>query len=734
MYSDSILEVGKMLNLRYRIEKLIEEQEDTVTYLAYDTKKEIKVIVKEFSPMDWGSERRLFEAGKRDFMKMAGNIAVNSGKRGMVSVIDWFLENGTAYAVEDYIEGTPLMNYVVLKRNSGGLTMENIKFFMDDIFKAIKAVHRTGICHGNISPDNILIQENGEAKLIGFSFISPELKKQTYEYLNYEAGKFPVRNPGYAAPEQYYLEDEWGYCCDVYGISAVLYYCITGAVPPDALSRINGSKAVKRPSKINKALSGHDEKVILKGMETDRKYRYPDLDIMYNELYCVTNEQEEKEELRDLERKLHAEQEREIFGEEDWLQDETIENIERNLNYGIDREVRQVRREKRQEELERKLTKLNVSEPYIVNEKSKKNPVRKEAGKKRRVVLLIILAITLCAAAILSLIMIINSSFFDDKPIDDRTQEETESPSPTPGLTSEIYELRAKNVYKVYRDEVSDYALLVLSFTNNSDEAVCLKDIYEVVIQENGTDLKMVDKFSTDKFRSGNEKNTVEPGETIQVNLMYYLLDKEINKISVIFNSLTGSGVRVERRMKLSRKYYGMAVKIDSGSSGNKEETQSPTQEPESEDGKVVFSNVSASSSLASAVSSSGKQYTYTPDNLIDGDLTTCWSEGQWGDGVGEYVRFSSDKPQEVRGMNFYNGSEETEYWFNMNSRVTEISIEFSDGTKIYRTISPDIDKQPVTIDFGRTITTTSVKLTIVKAMVPENGYPDTSISEIEFY
>lgn len=733
MNSDSILKAGSMLNLRYRIEKLIEEQEDTVTYLAFDTKKEIKVIVKEFSPMDWGSERRLFEAGKRDFMKMAGKIAINSGKRGMISVTDWFLENGTAYAIEDYIKGSSLMNYVALKRNSGGLTMDNIRFFMDDIFKAIKAVHRTGICHGNISPDNILIQENGEAKLIGFSFISPELKKQTYEYLDYKAGKFPVRNPGYAAPEQYYLEDEWGYCCDVYGISAVLYYCITGKVPPEALSRINGT-SLKRPSKCSRNISAHDEKIILKGMETDRKYRYPDLDIMYNEFYKVANEPEDDEQLHDLERKLHAEQDREIFYDENFEQDENIEKIEKNLNYGIDWELSRVKKEKRQEELKKKKMDAEAGSNSVSKGRLKERSEGNEKGKKGRTVLLIILALILSAAAVLSLIMIINSSFFDDEPVELNQPEETPSPSPTPGLTSEMYEIRAKNVYKIYRDEVTDYALLVLSFTNNSDEAVCLKDIYDVIMQENGTDLKRVEKFRTEKFKSGKEKNKVEPNETIQVNIMYYLLDKEINKISVIFNSLTGSGVRVERRMKLSRKYYSMVVGLAENSGGDEGKTQEPTQEPEDEEEGVLFPNVSASSSLGSDVSSNGRLYTYTPDNLIDGDLTTCWSEGQSGDGVGSYVQLSSDKPKEVRGMNFYNGNEETAYWFEVNSRVSEISIEFSDGTKIYRTISTDIDKQPVNIDFGRTITTTFVKITVVKAFVPENGYPDTSISEIEFY
>lgn len=732
MYSDSILDAGKMLNLRYRIERLIEEQEDTVTYLAFDTKKDIKVIVKEFSPMDWGSERRLFEAGKRDFMKMAGKIAINSGKRGMISITDWFLENGTAYAVEDFIQGNSLMNYVALKRNSGGLSMENIKFFMDDIFKALKAVHKTGICHGNISPDNILIQENGEAKLIGFSLIGPELKKQTYEYLDYKPGKFPVRNPGYAAPEQYYLEDDWGYCCDVYGISAVLYYAVTGTVPPDAAARTNGTQ-LKPPSKYRVNITEREEAVLLKGMELDRKYRYPDLEIMYRELYSIYKEHQEDEQLNDLEQKLRAEQEWEIFGESTLQQGSNIEKIEKNLNFGIDYEVSQVRKEKRQEELKKKRQNQLSS---ASNKRAKEKAAGSGKRKRVRAVFLVILSFTIIVSAVFSLFAIINSSFFDNTPQTPEPVQETQTPEPTPGLTSEVYEIKAKNVYKVYRDEVTDYALLALSFTNNSDEAVCLKDIYDVIMQENGTDLKRVEKFKAGKFPGGREKDIIEPGESVQAYMMFYLLDKEINKISVIFNSLTGSGVRVERRMKLSRKYYNLTVSLGENNIPDTEGTENPSEEdePENDDGRVVFPNTSASSSLASASGANGKLYTYTPDNLIDEDLTTCWSEGQSGDGVGSYVQLSSDKPQDVRGMNFYNGNEETAYWFENNSRVAEISIEFSDGTKIYRTISTKIDEQPVNIDFGRTINTTFVKITIVKAFTPENAYPDTSISEIEFY
>lgn len=731
MFGDSLLEAGEMLNLRYRIEKVLKEQEDTVTYLAFDSKRETYVIVKEFSPVDWGKDRRLFEMGKRDFMKMAGKIAINSGKRGMTSIIDWFLENGTAYEVEDFIQGIPLMSYVDMKMESGNFNMENIKFFMEDIFKALKAVHKTGICHGNISPDNIIVQENGEAKIVGFSLISQGVKKQALSYVGYEEGNIPVKNPGYAAPEQYSFEEDWGYSCDVYGLSAVFYFCITGQVPPESVLRLSGARLAK-PGKRNGRLSENEEKAILKGMELDRRYRYPDLEIMYRALYEITPEQEEKNSLNDLERRLHAEQERGIFDDIDWHQESNISDIESNLKIGINREENRVRMEKRQEELKKNSKPAETSNPS--------KPVEQPKDKGKRLILVILLAVILTSGAVAALIVIMDSSLFSDNPLNGGVTEETATPEPTPGLTSEVYELKALNVYKVYRNNTTDYAVVVLSFTNNSKEAVSLNDIYDVTMQENGTDLKRADKFKSRKFNAGKEKKELEPGETMKIPMMFQLLDKEINRISVIFTAKNDSGVRVERRMKLSRKYYDLEVdssgkNSDSAGEGGKPEEGKGDSEPEDEDtDDLMFPNVSASSYLADYTSPDGKKYTYRPENLIDGDLTTCWSEGKQGDGVYEYVILSSDKEQTVRGMNFYNGSEENEYWFSKNGRAHEIAIEFSDGTVIYKIVDSEFSKQPTTIDFGKDIKTKSIKIIIVSADTPEDGYQDTSISEIEVY
>lgn len=755
MADNSILVAGMVLNLRYRIEHVLNEGADMVTYLAHDSRKGLRVVVKEFSPLDWGKNMNLFEQGKREFMKMVGKIAMNSGKRGLAALTDWFMENGTAYVVEEFVDGTPLSRYVELKRGQGKLTMDQVMFFMEDVVKALRAVHRSGIFHGNISPDQIIIQENGEAKLIGFPYIGYALRKKVYRESGMDGGIYPVANPGYASLEQYQLLENTVYHDDVYSLGAVFYYCVTGVVPPDSIERKKG-KILRKPTELNAVITEQEEEVILRSMELDRKYRYPDVDIFYQALFVEAKQTEEQRTLSEVEKNLADTQEREIFGDVNWMEEGSLEDITRNLGAGIEEEVRNVQRENAQREQMQQSRNRQVQakegvrtessaqgrsanagktesstkkKPDAVSETKREKPDKGKAKKKKSgayTALLILLVCIVISGAVLLMVQLIGSSLFSSDKEDDKVAEETQEPSPgTEGTLREQYELQLRKVYKIYRDEVTDYAVLELEFENHSDKSVFLSDVYDIEMYENGTKLRETKQFQSEQFTLEEKETMVEPGETQKFYRVFYLLDKEIMRISVFTTTKDDSAIRTEKRMKLDDKYFTM--ESDDG--------EEPSEEPAGiGSAKLSFPTIEASTSRDDQTLSDGTVIRYQPENLIDGNPNTCWAEGMKGSGIGSYVKMSSPNEQKVKGLIIYNGNDASTQDFLSCGCATEIAIEFSDGTVLYKRLDGDLSDQPCTLDFGQEITTTSIKITLQQVYVPEGAYDYISISEITPY
>jgi len=156
---------------------------------------------------------------------------------------------------------------------------------------------------------------------------------------------------------------------------------------------------------------------------------------------------------------------------------------------------------------------------------------------------------------------------------------------------------------------------------------------------------------------------------------------------------------------------------------------KSPTPAPGEVDLTQYITTVSASSYLAP--SKDGK-LTYVPDHLFDGDLSTAWSEGVKGDGVGEYVEIVFDRPVVITQVHVANGYQKDQNVFDRNSLPTSLGLRLSDGTYgeaslantrfgFWNTLSMSPSLQ---------VQTTSVRVVIV-ATRPGTHYSDTTISEI---
>ena len=154
--------------------------------------------------------------------------------------------------VFEYINGISLKTY--LANSSGVITWEQAKELFSPFFTTLSLIHSAGIIHRGISPSTIFVTDKLELKLTGFAICAARTT----------GTEIPCEMfAGFAAPEQYTNEIN-GTWTDVYGISAVLYRCLTGCIPTEAIAR-NGTSLME-PMMINRNIPANISSVIMAGL------------------------------------------------------------------------------------------------------------------------------------------------------------------------------------------------------------------------------------------------------------------------------------------------------------------------------------------------------------------------------------------------------------------------------------------------------------------------------------
>lgn len=274
---------------RYLIGKALGEGGFGITYLAWDLQQGIKVAVKEYFPSGYvtrvaGSNQVIINSkqnqaasnrGLKRFVEEARALAKIKNLAGVVNVRDFFSANGTAYIVMEFLDGVSLKKY--LQRKGGKIPVDEVLTIMRPVMESLTQVHKIGLVHRDISPDNIIITKYNEVKLIDFGaakYSNPDGKSLSI-----------VLKQGFAPPEQYDTHGEQGPWTDVYALGVTLYYSITGTLPPESIRVMMGKEAIKRPSELGIEIDPGVENGLMKSLAVDKKKRYQDVQSMMNGLY-----------------------------------------------------------------------------------------------------------------------------------------------------------------------------------------------------------------------------------------------------------------------------------------------------------------------------------------------------------------------------------------------------------------------------------------------------------------
>jgi len=293
--SYNALKPGTMLNGKYLLGRVLGEGGFGITYVALDVNLKTRIAIKEFFPsnlvrrgvgpgedghvMVFGQRAGDFQVGLERYVREAAILSRFFNLPGIVSVKDFFYENNTAYIVMEYVDGISLKEY--LSQAGGSLDLETTLRIMRPLLQSLSVIHGAKIMHRDISPDNIMVGQDGKVTLIDFG------AARTFSGED-EGGKTVMVKWGYAPLEQFSADGEQGVWTDIYGLCATMYKMLTGSVP-----RAAGGEVIPL-RKIDRSVPKYIDRAILKGLSIKPQDRQQKIDQLYGELYLTEQEVRER--------------------------------------------------------------------------------------------------------------------------------------------------------------------------------------------------------------------------------------------------------------------------------------------------------------------------------------------------------------------------------------------------------------------------------------------------------
>jgi serine/threonine-protein kinase len=207
--------VGTLLSGRYRLDAQVGHGGMSTVYRAFDTVLERQVAIK-LMHREMSSDSDQLERFRREARAVA-----QLNHPHIVGVIDAGEDDGTPYIVFEYVEGETLKDRI---RRLGRLPVPEAVAYTIEIARALAAAHERHIVHRDVKPQNVLIDEEGTAKVTDFGIA----RTMTEEGLTADGRVLGTTD--YVSPEQA-LGHDVGPQSDLYSLGIVMFEMLTGDVP-----------------------------------------------------------------------------------------------------------------------------------------------------------------------------------------------------------------------------------------------------------------------------------------------------------------------------------------------------------------------------------------------------------------------------------------------------------------------------------------------------------------------
>ena len=193
---EGALPFGTQLAGKYTIGKYLSADGDGLSYRGVNNEEKRFVRIKEYFPVTLCNGRSadgalmpkagrevLFKTSRMDFKDLYDDLYRLTPATGLSRIVDVIEENNTVYGVEESEKGMTLTHYLSLK--SRPLTPAEARTLLQPVMEGVALLHKSGLIHRGICPDNILLPIDGTAMLTGYGTLAlrtggSELKSQLY--------------------------------------------------------------------------------------------------------------------------------------------------------------------------------------------------------------------------------------------------------------------------------------------------------------------------------------------------------------------------------------------------------------------------------------------------------------------------------------------------------------------------------------------------------------------------
>jgi serine/threonine protein kinase/Tfp pilus assembly protein PilF len=242
-------------------------------YRVKDQKLDEEIALKVLKP-EIASNKSMIERFKNE-LKFARKIA----HRNVCKMYDLNEEEETPYITMEYVKGEDLKNFI---RRKEKLTEEEVIGIAKQVCEGLAEAHGLGVVHRDLKPQNIMIDEKNNAKVMDFGIA------RSVEAPGVTQSGVMIGTPDYISPEQAEGE-EADQRSDIYALGVILYEMVTGSVPfkgdtAFSVALKHKSKLPSDPKKLNPDISDGLSRLILICMEKERKRRYQTAEALLTDL------------------------------------------------------------------------------------------------------------------------------------------------------------------------------------------------------------------------------------------------------------------------------------------------------------------------------------------------------------------------------------------------------------------------------------------------------------------
>ena len=257
------LTTGSTFAGRYQIIEELGKGGMGKVYKALDTDLKEKVAIKLINP-EVAVDKKTIERFRNE-LKFARKIR----HKNVCQMYDLNREEGTHYITMEYVHGEDLKRLI---RKMGQMSAGQVISIAMQVCEGMAEAHRLGVVHRDLKPQNIMVDEEGNARIMDFG-IARSVKGK-----GITGAGVMIGTPEYMSPEQVEGKES-DQRSDIYSLGVILYEMVTGRVPfegdtPFTIGVKHKSEAPQNPKELNSQIPDDLSNLILKCMEKDKEKRY----------------------------------------------------------------------------------------------------------------------------------------------------------------------------------------------------------------------------------------------------------------------------------------------------------------------------------------------------------------------------------------------------------------------------------------------------------------------------